>query len=239
MATGYCIVDDVRRALRQADLPGDAQQDREIVLDAIEGTTEWLRKSLDAHFYVPGGVTGDTDNLVPSTVRTRGPEHLDIPSTPHTQHSSLFTEGRHRHPLKTSGPFVSIPLDKQDVQSISTLDVRDASGDFEDWVAASGKTSGDDYRLVTEASTPGRSKLELRAASLPALRHYDRAVSVTYDYGTAELPQTVRRAVAFKAAAELAEDAVLQIPQQTEIYDVESLADFFDRKASEKLAEYR
>ena len=239
MATGYCTVEDVRRALREATLPGDAQQDRDIVIDAIAGTTEWLRKSLNAHFYVAGGVSGDTDNLVPTTVRTRGPEHLDIPSTPHHQHSTLFSEGQHRHPLKSNGPFVTIPLDKKDVQSLSALDVRDASGDFEDWVAASDKTVGDDYRLVTEASTPGRSKLELRAASLPPIRHYDRAVKVTYDYGTAELPRTVRRAVAFKAAEDLAEEAVFELPNNAEVYNVESQADYFARKAKEKLDEYR
>jgi len=240
MVTGYCTVDDVRRALRKAKLPGDAVQDREIALDAITGTTEWLRKSLDAHFYVAGGISEDSDDLVPTDVRSRGPEQHDIPSTPHPQHSTLFSSRRDRYPHKTNGPFVEIQLDKFGGQSLTTVEVRDSSGDYTDWTGSnSSKAQGDDYRLFTGSGTPGKSTLELRASSIPALQHYDRAVRVQYEYGTAELPGTIRRAVAFKAGSELAEDAAFQIPNNAEVYSVESLADVLERKAEEKLEEYR
>jgi len=64
-------------------------------------------------------------------------------------------------------------------------------------------------------------------------------VRVAYDYGTNELPGTIRRAVAFKAASELADEAAIQIPNNVEVRSVESLADQLDAKAEEKLDEYR
>jgi hypothetical protein len=237
--TGYCTVDDVRRGLKKADLPGDAAQDRDIVIDAIAGTTEWLRKSLNTHFYVPGGVSGDSDDLIPTDVRPRGPEQHDIPSTPHPQHSTLFSSRRERYPHKTNGPYVEISLGKFDAESLTSVDVRDNSGEYTDWTSDASKTQGDDYRLFTGSGTPGKSTLELRATSLPALQHYDGAVRVAYDYGTEGLPGTVRRAVAFKAGSELADEAAIQIPNNVEVRSVESLADQLDAKAEEKLDEYR
>jgi hypothetical protein len=239
MSVGYCTVEDVRRALRKANLPGDAVQDRDIVIDAIAGTFDEVRKSLDTHFYVPGGISEDTDDLVPTDVRTRGDEQHDIPSTPHPQHSTLFSADRGRYPRRTSGPYVEIRLGKFDVQTLTNLEVRDRSGDFTDWTSTADKTAGDEYRLFSGAGTPARSTLELHAGALPPLDHYDRAVRVSYEYGAAELPRTVRRGAAFLAASELAEDAVIQIPENTEVRGVESLADFFEQRAMDKLDQYR
>jgi len=239
MATGYCTVEDVRRALRKANLPGDASQDRDIVIDAIAGVGDWLRKSLDAHFYVPGGITEDTDNLVPTDVRTRTDEQHDIPSTPHPQRSRTFHADRETYPRATTGRRVELPLDRFGADTLTELKVRQRDGTFDDWTTSNDKTQGEDYDLFTEAGTPGRSTLELDVGALPLLERYDRAVRVGYDYGVDELPRTVRRAAAFKAAEELAEDAVIQIPTNADVYNVETLADFFARKAAEKLDEYR
>ena len=75
MPTGYCTVDDVRRALREPELPGDVGQDRDIAIDAIASQTEWLEKTLSRHWYVPAGVSEDTDDLIPTSPKTRNDEH--------------------------------------------------------------------------------------------------------------------------------------------------------------------
>jgi len=79
MATGYCTVDDVRRVLREGSLPGDAVQDPRIVRDAIAAQTEWFEKEYKRHWFVPGGVDEDADNLISTSAKTRDDEH-DIPT---------------------------------------------------------------------------------------------------------------------------------------------------------------
>lgn len=240
MPTGYCTVEDVRRALRERDLPGDAQQDRQIVIDAIAGQTEWLRKMTGCHFYVDGGIDEDTDDLVPTDTRARNGEEGDVPSTPHPQHSTLFVDDVGRYPHKTHGPYCRIPLHRNDATTLTGLEIYDATGDAVDWVASTDKESGTDYRLFVEAGgAPSRSFVDIRAASLPPLQHYDGAVRVSYEYGQDSLPSTIRRAVAFRAASDLAEEAAIQIPNNAQVYNVESLADEFERKAEELLEPYR
>jgi len=75
MPTGYCTTDDVRRALRQADLPGDAAQDVQIVTDAIAAQTEWFEKTYKRHWYDPDAGS----NLLPTEPKTRDDEH-DLPT---------------------------------------------------------------------------------------------------------------------------------------------------------------
>lgn len=93
MATGYCTVEDVRRALRKSGLPGDIGQDRDIAIDAIVAQTTWLEKTIERHFYVPGGIDEDTDNLIPTSANTRDDEH-DIPTHAGFVHGA--SEDRHR-----------------------------------------------------------------------------------------------------------------------------------------------
>jgi len=240
MATGYCTVEDVRRALRKNDLPGDATQDRDIVIDAIKGTTQWLQKTTDCHFYESGGISEDSDNLVPTAVKSRGPEAHDIPSTPHPGHTVMRRSGNNRYAHKTHGPYCRVgPLEKRDADELTKLEIRDNAGDFTDWVADSGYSAGDDYELFVEpGSAPSRSYINIRATALPAMELYNDAVRASYDYGENELPGTVRRAVAFKAAGELADDPAFDIPDTVQVQSVESLTDMFDRKAEEKLEPY-
>jgi hypothetical protein len=82
MPIGYCTVDDVRRALLEAELPGDAAQERRLVIDAIAAQSEPVEKILDRHWYVPTGAVildEDTDDLIPTDPKTRNDEH-DIPT---------------------------------------------------------------------------------------------------------------------------------------------------------------
>lgn len=236
MSEAYCTVGDVRRALREADLPGDAVQDRQIVRDAIIGQTARVRSLTGKHFYVAGGLASDPDDLVPTDPKTRGPEEQDIPSTPHPQHDVLFDRDRGRYPHATNGRYVRVQLDREDADRLQTLDVRQADGTYDDWVAASDKTSPDDYRLFVEGGDArSRAVVELDVGSLPPLRRYERAVRATYDYGLDRLPQAIRRAHANLAAAALAEEAAIQIPNNAEVYSVESLAEKLETRAMDIL----
>jgi len=240
MVTGYCTLDDVRRALQEASLPGDIAQDNELAVDAIAGQSEWLRDRTEQHWYVPGGVGEDTKGLVPTEPRTRSDEDHDIPSTPHSPHSTLFSSQRARYPQKSAGPYSRVRLDKHHVDSLSALKVRDRSGGFDDWVADPDKQPDEDYRLYVEAgSTDAVAYVELHTGSLPPLAHYDHAVRVSYDYGRDKLPRTVRRAVAFRAASDFVEDAAIDIPDNARIQSVESKAEQLERKAEELLEVYR
>jgi len=76
---GYCTLEDVRRALRKAGLPGDVAQDERIAVDAILAETEPLERSLSRHFYEPGGIDEATVVTVATEPKTRDDEH-DLPT---------------------------------------------------------------------------------------------------------------------------------------------------------------
>ncbi len=244
MPAGYCTVDDVRRALRDADLPGDAVQDRQIVVDAIVGQTDWLTASIDRHFYVADGLDEDSDDIVPTGPKTRQQEEQSVPSTPHAgpRQMQVAASRQARYPLRNNGPFTRVRLDKHYADSLSALEVRDASGSYSDWVADPDKTEGEDYRLYVEpGSTSSPSYVDLRARLLPNLSNYENAVRVSYDYGLGELPSTIRRAVAMKAAAELVtgDDAALGIPENANLVAPETKVQTLERQAEEKLEVYQ
>jgi hypothetical protein len=85
--TGYCTLHDVRRALREAGLPGDISQDPQIAVDAVTAETEPLEKSLDRHWYEPSGITEATQVDIPTAPKTRDDEH-DIPTRGAMVHGS-------------------------------------------------------------------------------------------------------------------------------------------------------
>jgi hypothetical protein len=65
------------------------------------------------------------------------------------------------------------------------------------------------------------------------------AVYVDIDYGHEGIPRNVRRAVALRAGAELAEEAVIEIPSNATVYNIESKAEAMRSKADELLEVYR
>lgn len=242
MAIGYCTVEDVRRVLREKDLPGDVSQDRDIALDAITGRAQWLRTNTKSHFFDGSGTIEDPDGIIPTSPRTRGPEFCDIPSTPHAQHDRVFSSGRNRYPLRMSGRYTKIKLDRRQADTLTALEVRDAAGGFEDWTTVSDKVegAGEDYELISRGGdSRSDSSVLLDVHALPGLQRYDGAVRVTYEYGLDEIPQDIRRAVANAAASDLAEEAAIQIPNNAEVYNVESLADELEAKADDLLEAYR
>ena len=276
---GYCTVEDVRRALRKADLPGDATQDRDIVLDAILSQTEWLEKTLSRHWYVTGGIDEDSDNIIPTDAKTRDDEH-DIPSSGalvdgasqedrfrYSRNSDALLEAGPRHDRQrrqdlrrdlkeeirvSSGDiyqediptYTRIRLARKDVSAVNTLSVVNADGGYDDWVSNSDYSGGagnahrgEDYWV--RVNNGGVSELYLNVHSLdddiPSLSN---AVYVDMDYGHEGIPRNVRRAVAFLAGSDLVEEAVIEIPQNATIYNVETKADEMRLKAEELLDIY-
>jgi len=241
MPRGYCTVEDVRRALREAELPGDAAQDRDILIDAITAQSEWLEKQTKRHWYAPGGVSDDTDDLIPTSTRTRDDEEsiptpvaaaVDGPIAPRIAHEV----GDRR--------YSRIRLARRHADTLARLEVLDDTG-YTDWIQDSNYSAGrgEDYYL--QVNNSGKSDLYLDVTNLYdekedewLLDQWTNAVYLEFSYGDDEFPQTVRRAVAFRAASDFVEEAAIDIPNNAEVYGVESLADQFERKAEELLEVY-
>lgn len=262
MPTGYCTADDVRRALRKANLPGDAAQDRDIVIDAIAAQTEWLQEQTNRHWYEPNGIDEDTDGLIPTAPLTHAEDEQDIPTRSflttkedrfdNDDNTTILSAGTVSDgsstpdygemdglaPQQHAGPFTRVVPTRRDVQTLTELLVLTTDG-YEDWVASSSYTEGrtGDYYVQSNDST-GLSRIYLHTDSLdPDLESYATAVVATYDYGVDTLPRTVRRAVAMRAAAELvtADDVAMGIPEDSALTSPETKVQALERQAEELL----
>ena len=245
MSTGYCTLEDLRRALQEADLPGDIQQDKQLAVDAITAQTEWLEKTLKRHWYEPSGINEATEIDIPTSPKSRDDEY-DIPTS-----SAVVVDDDGPAPKTSQGTYAKIELARRDAGSISALHVRQGDGTFEDWAATSDYSegswppSGEDYYL--RVNNGGWSRLYLDTENFLeadeddeyVLDSFANAVYLEWSYGHEGIPQTVRRAVAFRAASDFVEDAAMQIPDNAKVYNVETLADQFERKAEELLEVYR
>lgn len=134
MAEGYCTLEDLRRALREKDLPGDLSQDNQIAVDAITAQTEWLEKTLSRHWYEPSGISEATEVTIPTSARTRDDEH-DIPS-----HGG-FVEGasereRYRYRANSDALLEAGPRHerrrRRDLRRVEKREIRLAFGDLYD-----------------------------------------------------------------------------------------------------------
>jgi len=268
MATGYCTLEDVRRALRAADLPGDVSQDDQIAVDAIVPQTRWLEKHISRFFYAQSTddiVTEATAVSIPQSPATRDDEY-DIPSqggevldasrptgiSPESR--TVFSTGPGTSDIKqrirlssgtlddeTVPTYTRIRLDRKDAETLNTLNVINADGGYDDWVAESGydggvglPNRGKDYWV--RRNNGGVSELYLNVHSLDdEITSLSNAVYVDFDYGREGIPRTVRRATAMRAAADLAEEAVIDIPQGTTLYDIETKADELREQARDLL----
>lgn len=248
MPEGYCTLDDLRRALREENLSADLTQDTRMVVDAITAETEPLEKRLKRHWYAPTGATilDEADEIdIPTGPKTRDDEH-DIPTA-----AAFVVDDGGPAPKTSQGDYAKIELDRRDVESIDALHVRTADGSYEDWVASNDYTegswppSGEDYYL--RVNNGGWSRVYLDTTNFLkededdeyVLDSWANAVYVELSYGHEGIPSNVRRAVALRAGAELAEDAVVQIPDNAKIYNIETKADQMREKADELLEVYK
>ncbi len=233
MPTGYCTVDDLRRALRAADLPGDAAQDRTIAIDAITSQTEWLQETVRRHWYEPTGLDEDTDNLIPTEPLTHDEDQQDIST------GIIMVAGEGLEPSTRRGRYTGIDLYRRDVRSFTELLVLNADGGYDDWVADDAITEGRDgdyYVQIDDAN--GWSTLYLDTETLDDdIDDYRNAVIATYEWGIEGITTTVRRAIAMRAAAQLLtdDDAALGIPDNGQLVPAESKIQALERQADELL----
>jgi len=248
MATGYCTLEDLRRALQEAELPGDVEQEPQLAVDAIAAQTEWLEKTLKRHWYAPAGadILSEADQIdIPTGPKSRDDEY-DIPTA-----SAFVVDDDGPVPKTSQGSYAKIGLARRDAESVSALHVRTEDGTFEDWADSSDYTegswppSGEDFYL--RVNNGGWSRLYIDTTNLLkdeedneyVLGSFANAVYLEWSYGHEGIPRTVRRAVAFRAASDFVEDAAIQIPENAQVYNVESLAEQFERKAEELLEVYQ
>jgi len=280
MATGYCTVDDVRRALRSANLPGDVEQDKDIAIDAIAAQTRTLEKELGRHYYEPGGISEDNESIIPTSVNTRSDEH-DLPRWGgmvdgaaerdryrYKQNSDALLESDPRSdrwrksreepkrsiriatgdedalepPIDDTIPaYTRIRLNRRNADTVNTLNIINENGGYDDWVASNDYSGGvgtsnrgDDFWV--RINSGGVSDLYLDVHSLnddiPTLSN---AVYIDYGHGREGIPRNVRRAVAFRAGADLVEEAIIEIPQQATIYNIETKAEELREQADRLL----
>jgi len=238
---GYCEVADVRRVLQESEFTGALDADPLIVEQAITSQSETTREFTDRHWYDPDA---GSDALVATGPLTAEEMRVDVPSSPHPQDRQLFVHERERYPVTTDGPYARVRLPHCGVESLSSLDVRDRSGDVTDWVAAAEHEEGrgKDYYVTTptDGGKAGRSYLHVRAAALPVVTNYRGLLTLEYEYGRAEIPDSVRRATAFLAAHELVidDDEAVGIPDNGQLVSVETKADQFKDRALTLLDPY-
>lgn len=268
MVEGHCTLEDVRRALREKDLPGDVSQDNDIAVDAIVSQTRWLEKTYSRHYYAEAGdnILNEASTItIPQSPKTRDDEH-DIPSragevigaadptgvSPESR--TVFSTGPSTPAIKerirlstgdldddTIPTYTRIRLERKDIDALNELHVVNEDGGYDDWVADSNYTGGvgtanrgDDY--WARVNSGGVSELYLDVHSLDDdIASLSNAVYVDYDFGRSGIPRNVRRAVAFRAAADLAEEAAVSIPENTTLYGVETKAEELRSQAEELL----
>ena len=165
-SVGYCTLEDLRRALREADLPGDISQDKSIAIDAITAQTEPLEKELKRHWYAPDGaaiLSEASEITIPTSTKSRDDEE-DIPTRaflttgtddrssyyppawvdydPDDDDEPDYADMDGLSPKTVQGDFAAIGLARRDADAVSALHVRQDDGTFVDWAASSDYTEG-------------------------------------------------------------------------------------------------
>lgn len=280
MATGYCTLEDLRRALREADLPGDLSQDQQIAVDAITSRSDWLERTYKRHWYAPAGA-GILDEAtqidIPTAPKTRDDEEdlethgalvhgaSEVERYRHQPNSDALLEagprhehrrherrdpkreiriaiGEYHHGHDESVPaYTRIRLDRKDVDAINSLNVINADGGYDDWVADNAYTGGvglahrgEDY--WGRVNNDGISELYIDVHALDDdLASLSKAVYVDWDYGHEGIPRNVRRAVANFAGAVFTEEASIEIPENARLYNIETKAEEMEARARELL----
>lgn len=279
---GYCTVDDVRRVMQEPQTEFDAgasgEDNNQLIVDAITGLTYWLEKKTKRHWYVPGGVTGDTRGLISTTPETREDEHdfatsgawVDeqdveewrinnnsdalLESTPDSYYPDRETDPKEnlriafgtydrRYNNNPQPAYTRIEFNRKDAQAINELMVVNADGGFDDWLANKTGGIGNANRgkdWWVRVNNRGVTQLNLDVYTLDDdLASLANAVYVDFDFGTPELPMTVRRGVAHLAAADVVVDSeyLAGLPDSPRLTDVETQAERWERRGKELLSE--
>lgn len=167
--TGYCTTEDVRRVFQDASLSGAlADNNRRAVVDAVEGLTEWIDQATLKHWYVPGGISEDNENIVDASAKNRNDEHSlpshsayvvgayddnprQITTTTGTVFSSRTGEPEPKEQIRlafgdleddTIPAYTRITLERKNVVAVNILNVVNKDGGFDDWVASNDYSGG-------------------------------------------------------------------------------------------------
>jgi hypothetical protein len=191
----------------------------------------------------------------PDRVRTRKNSDALLESGPHSTRRrrdrdepkqqiriAIGDEDALERPVTDSAPaYTRITLARRDAETLNQLLVINADGSYDDWVASNDydggvglQNRGEDFWV--RINNGGVSELYLDVHAMDDdLTSLSNAVYVDFDYGRAGIPRNVRRAVAFRAAADLVEEAVVSIPENTTLYGVETKAEELRSQAEELL----
>jgi hypothetical protein len=144
------------------------------------------------------------------------------------------------------GPaYTRIRLDRRDATSIDSLLVLGSDGSYTDWASSTDYSGGvglqyrgEDYWV--RVNNGGWSELYLDVHALDDdLPSLSNAVYIEdWSYGHEGIPQNVRMAVAYRAAADLVEEPAFSIPENARIRSVESKAEELREQADELLEVY-
>jgi hypothetical protein len=169
VASGFCTTDDVRRVFQEAEFTGALNDaNRQIVVDAITGQSDWIERATKKFWYDSGGISEDDENVIASTVESRDDEH-DIPThggyvvgayddsarqatdTTGTVFHSHTDQPDPKEEIKLAGgdltddtipTYFQIELARRDVQTITKLEVLNENGAWDDWAASSNYAGG-------------------------------------------------------------------------------------------------
>lgn len=246
MVEGYCTAEDVRKALQEAslDAANAGPLSKSIVDAAIAGQTDWIRRETRRHWFDPDA-DSDADSandILPSSPRQVVDDNYDIPESPHAGHTQIpRVDDDVRYPLTQTGGYARVELGYHDVQSIDKLLVRNGS-DYEDWVAKSDRTQGrgKDYYLESDPRTE-RYELYVYVRDVHPAQDWRNAVVVDYKYGAEGIPDSIRRAQAALAGADLVmdDDVKTAIPDDGQLIAVDTKADRLIKQAMRLLEPYR
>jgi hypothetical protein len=236
---GYCTPEDVREALQEVDLDGPLSD--LFVETAILAESEYVQEMTNRHWYNPDGFDAD---FVATEPRLHEQDEQDIKAGPHSGSSQLFQasdtgRAEPKYPVLHGGGYTRVQLFRRDVSDLRELLVRQADGDFIDYVEDSRFTQGrgEDFYVQVNDST-GTAYLYLDVGSLPTLRNYEQAIVTTYEYGVDLIPTTVRQAVASRAGAHLVrEDEQAQaVPDDGQLVNLDTKADKLEDRAERLLS---
>jgi len=237
---GYCTVEDVGNVIQHDFSSGSTDPAPEHAAAAIRGCGDWLRRETRRHWFDPQGGSTNYEVSLPTEPRPVTEQAYDIPSSPHSQRGQLAAADERQYPNTRRGTYARVALSHYHFRTIDALRVR-ARREYTDWVQASDRTEGRSEDYYVTVDDRGRSELYVDTRSIRAQHDYTEAIVADYSYGRERIPETIRRAVALKAAAEVVtdKDSRVRIPDAGGAVDVQTASDIFDRMADEKLAPYR
>lgn len=151
-----------------------------------------------------------------------------------------------RRPRDDDTPtYTRVRLDRRAVDTINELLVIGSDGTYTDWVSSADYDGGvglshrgEDYWVRINNNDVADLYLDVHALD-DEIASLSNAVYVDYDHGHEGIPRAIRRAVAHRAAAQFTEQAVIEIPTNATIYNIETKADELRSKADTLLSEYR